>query len=78
MTRKIIALILLVAVWGTQSLTAVSQNNDTYYTYVYYDGHYMYSIDEIDCDAIVKEWNCSSDYKIIAWKPIAPYQPKGE
>lgn len=30
MTRKIIALILLVAVWGTQSLTAVSQNNDTY------------------------------------------------
>lgn len=46
--------------------------------YVYYDGHYMYSIDEIDCDAIVKEWNCSSDYKIIAWEPIAPYQPKGE
>lgn len=30
MTRKIIALILLVAVWDTQSLTAVSQNNDTY------------------------------------------------
>lgn len=49
-----------------------------YYTYVYYDGHYMYSVDEIDCDGIIKEWNCSPDYQIIAWKPIAHYQPKGE
>ena len=48
-----------------------------YYTYVYYDGHYMYSVDEIDCDEVLKEWNCASDYQIIAWKPIAPYQ-KGE
>lgn len=54
------------------------EESGEYYTYVYYDGHYMYSIDEIDCYAIVKEWNCSSDYKIIAWKPIAPYQPKRE
>lgn len=30
MTRKIIALILLVAIWGAQSFTAVSQDNDTY------------------------------------------------
>lgn len=49
-----------------------------YYTYVYYDGHYMYSIDEIDCDGMIKNWNCASDYQVIAWKPIAPYQPKGE
>ena len=49
-----------------------------YYTYVYYDGHYMYSIDEIDCDGMIKKWNCASDYQILAWKPIAPYQPKGE
>ena len=49
-----------------------------YYTYVYYDGHYMYSVDEIDCDGIIKEWNCSPDYQIIAWKPIEFYQPIGE
>ena len=30
MARKIIALILFVAVWGVQSLTALSQDNDTY------------------------------------------------
>ena len=45
-----------------------------YYTYVYYDNHYMYAIDEFDCEGILKQWNCSSDYKIIAWKPINPYQ----
>ena len=49
-----------------------------YYTYVYYDGHYMYSVNEIDCDGIIKEWNCSPDYQIIAWKPIEFYQPIGE
>ena len=54
------------------------ETSGEYYTYVYYDGHYIYSIDEIDCGGIVKEWNCSSDYKILAWKPITPYQPKGE
>ena len=54
------------------------EESGEYYTYVYYDGRYMYSIDEIDCDGIAKEWNCFSDYKIIAWKPIEPYQPKGE
>ena len=51
------------------------EESGEYYTYVYYDGHYMYSIDEIDCDAIAKEWNCSSDYKIIAWQPLKPYTP---
>ena len=49
-----------------------------YYTYVYYDGHYMHSVDEIDCDGMIKKWNCASDYQILAWKPVAPYQPKGE
>ena len=49
-----------------------------YYTYVYYDGHYMYSVDEIDCDGMVKRWNYVSDYKVVAWKPIEQYQPKGE
>lgn len=49
-----------------------------YYTYVYYDGHYMYSVDEIDCDGMVKRWNYVSDYKVVAWKPIEQYQLKGE
>lgn len=49
-----------------------------YYSYVYYDGHYMYSVDEIDCDGMFKKWNCTSDYKVVAWKPIEPYQPEGE
>lgn len=54
------------------------EESGEYYIYVYYNGHYMYAIDEIDCDGMVKKWNCVSDYQIIAWKPIEPYQPKGE
>ena len=53
------------------------EESGEYYTYIYYDGHYMYSIDEIDCDGIIKKWDCSCDCRIIAWKPIVPYQ-KGE
>ena len=50
-----------------------------YLTWVEYDGDRFIAIDEIDCDGIIKEWNCSTDYKIIAWQPLPqPYQPKGE
>lgn len=55
------------------------ETSGEYLTWVKYDGKEFHSIDEIDCDGIFKEWNCSSDYKIIAWMNLpAPYQPKGE
>ena len=50
-----------------------------YLTWVEYDGNRFCAIDEINCDGIIKEWNCSTDYKIIAWQPLPePYTPKGE
>ena len=55
------------------------EESGEYLTCVEYHGDRFISIDEIDCDGIIKEWNCSTDYKIIAWKPLPqPYQPKGE
>ena len=48
-----------------------------YLTWVQYDGKEFTSIDEIDCDGIIKVWNCSSDYKILAWQPLpGKYIPK--
>ena len=50
-----------------------------YLTWVEYDGNRFCAIDEINCDGIIKEWNCSTDYKIIAWQPLPePYTTKGE
>lgn len=46
------------------------EESGEYLTWVRYDGREFRAIDEIDCDGIVKEWNCSSDYKIIAWQPL--------
>ena len=55
------------------------EESGEYLTWVEYDGDRFIAIDEIDCDGIIKEWNCSTDYKIIAWKPLPqPYQTKGE
>ena len=55
------------------------ETSGEYLTWVKYDGKEFHSIDEIDCDGIFKEWNCSSDYKIIAWMHLpTQYQPKGE
>ena len=55
------------------------EDSGAYLTWVEYDGDRFIAIDEIDCDGIIKEWNCSTDYKVIAWQPLPqPYQPKGE
>lgn len=55
------------------------EESGEYLTWVEYDGDRFIAIDEIDCDGIIKEWNCSTDYKIIAWQPLPQsYQPKGE
>ena len=55
------------------------EESGEYLTWVEYDGDRFIAIDEIDCDGIIKEWNCSTDYKIIAWQQLPqPYQPKGE
>lgn len=53
------------------------EESGKYITWVEYDGDRFRAIDEIDCDGIIKEWNCSTDYKIIAWQPL-PQPPKGE
>ena len=53
------------------------EESGEYLTWVEYDGDRFIAIDEIDCDGIIKEWNCSTDYKIIAWQPLPqPYQPR--
>lgn len=55
------------------------EESGEYLTWVEYDGYRFIAIDEIDCDGIIKKWNCSTDYKVIAWQPLPqPYQPKGE
>ena len=46
------------------------EESGEYLTWVEYDGDRFRAIDEIDCDGIIKEWNCSTDYKIIAWQPL--------
>ena len=55
------------------------EESGEYLTWVEYDGDRFIAIDEIDCDGIIKEWNCSTNYKVIAWQQLPkPYQPKGE
>lgn len=55
------------------------EESGEYLAWVEYDEDRFIAIEEIDCDGIIKEWNCSTDYKIIAWQPLPqPYQPKGE
>ena len=51
------------------------EESGEYLTWVEYDGDRFIAIDEIDCDGIIKEWNCSTDYKVIAWQPLPkPFQ----
>ena len=53
------------------------EESGEYLTWVEYDGDRFIAIDEIDCDGIIKEWNCSTDYKIIAWQPLPlPFRDK--
>ena len=53
------------------------EESGEYLTWVEYDGDRFRAIDEIDCDGIIKEWNCSTDYKIIAWQPLPePYKER--
>ena len=54
------------------------EESGEYLTWVKYDGDRFIAIDEIDCDGIIKEWNCSTDYKIIAWQPLPQPYTKGE
>ena len=54
------------------------EESGEYLTWVEYDGDRFISIDEIDCDGIIKEWNCSTDYKVIAWQPLPKPFQKGE
>ena len=54
------------------------EESGEYLTWVEYDGDRFIAIDEIDCDGIIKEWNCSTDYKIIAWQPLPQPYTKGE
>ena len=54
------------------------EESGEYLTWVEYDGDRFIAIDEIDCDGIIKEWNCSTDYKIIAWQPLPKPFQKGE
>lgn len=46
-----------------------------YLTYVDYADETFIAIDEIDCDGIMKEWNCTPNYHVIAWQPLPkPYK----
>ena len=41
-----------------------------YLTYVDYADETFIAIDEIDCDGIMKEWNCTPNYHVVAWQPL--------
>ena len=46
-----------------------------YLTFVDYADETFIAIDEIDCEGITKEWNCTPNYHIIAWQPLpVPYK----
>ena len=46
-----------------------------YLTYVDYADETFIAIDEIDCDGIIKEWNCTPNYHVVAWQPLPkPYK----
>lgn len=50
-----------------------------YLTYVNYDGDCFRSIDEYLCEGLLAGWNCTPNYRVLAWQPLPPkYEPKGE
>lgn len=49
------------------------EESGEYLTWVSYENVEFISIDEIDCDGIIKKWNCT--YSVIAWQPLPqPYK----
>lgn len=51
------------------------EKSGEYLTYVDYADETFIAIDEIDCDGIIKEWNCTPNYHVIAWQPLPkPYK----
>lgn len=46
-----------------------------YLTYVDYADETFIAIDEFDCEGILKEWNVTPNYHILAWQPLPePYR----
>lgn len=53
------------------------EESGEYLTYVEYDGDKFIAIDECFCGGILKEWNCTPNYRVIAWMPLPePYKPE--
>lgn len=51
------------------------EESGEYLTYVDYADETFIAIDEIDCDGLIKEWNCTPNYHVIAWQPLPkPYK----
>lgn len=49
------------------------EKSGSYLTWVRYDNEEFMSIEDIDCEGILKEWNFTG--KVIAWMPLPePYQ----
>ena len=50
-----------------------------YLTYVDYADETFIAIDEIDCEGILKKWNCTPNYHVLAWMPLpARYKKEGD
>ena len=41
-----------------------------YLTFVEYDDDEFIAIDEFLCEGILKEWNCTPNYRVIAWMEL--------
>ena len=51
------------------------EESGEYLTYVDYADETFIAIDEIDCNGLIKEWNCTPNYHVIAWQPLPkPYK----
>ena len=49
-----------------------------YLTFVEYDDDEFIAIDEFLCEGILKEWNCTQNYRVIAWMELPEKYQKGE
>lgn len=46
-----------------------------YLTFVEYDDNKFIAIDEFSTEGILAGWNCTPNYRVIAWMPLpAPYK----
>ena len=51
------------------------EESGEYLTYVDYADETFIAIDEFDCEGILKEWNGTPNYHILAWQPLPePYR----